>query len=201
MLFKADMVRALLAGIKQQTRRLPTPRNCLVDGYATGAKRWSELDIASPDAFVDPGPSPAGNNGPYLKVPARAGDTWHRVYPRVQVGDRIWVRETWGEFVRRPGVPVYRADSDNVLGNSNPWRPAIHMPRWASRITLEITAVRAERLQAISQEDAMCEGVWTAGMAGHDHAGAYRALWEDINGIESWAANPLVWIYDFRRID
>ncbi|MDN4590223.1 hypothetical protein DBA29_17165 [Xenophilus aerolatus] len=94
------------------------------------------------------------------------------------------------------------------------WRPSIHMPRWASRILLEVTGVRVERLQDISEADALAEGVtplpgadmWTAGGAsdGPLHAArpqwAYRRLWDQINGAGSWAANPWVWVVEFRRI-
>ena len=104
------------------------------------------------------------------------------------------------------------------------WRPSIHMPRWASRITLEIVSVRVERLQDISEEDAIAEGVYCENVIvssyyGHHEVGeylyffhggpdegfesavdAYAALWDSINGEGSWEKNPWVWVIEFRRI-
>jgi hypothetical protein len=76
------------------------------------------------------------------------------------------------------------------------WRPSIHMPRWASRITLEITGVRVERVQDITEEDARAEG-WDAETAGQHPYGWYRDLWESINGVESWGRNDWVWVLSF----
>ena len=91
------------------------------------------------------------------------------------------------------------------------WRPSIHMPRWASRITLEVTGVRVERLQDISEADAYAEGIEQTDFieeAEHQEPAtgappgryAYRALWESINGPDSWTANPWVWAVEFKRI-
>lgn len=121
------------------------------------------------------------------------------------------MREAFGHFERNdnfsPGCEVfYRADGECLA--LQPWRPSIHMPRWASRITLEVTSVRVERLQDISEADALAEGV----NAHQDHHGrpttsiyspvqAYRDLWEQINGPGSWDANPWVWAVDFKRLE
>ncbi len=101
---------------------------------------------------------------------------------------------TWGTHA--PGernLPAFRM-----------WRSSIHMPRWASRITLEVTGVRVERLQDISAEDCIAEGIVST-LRGHDAAcdlrDQYRALWEQINGSGSWALNPFVWVTEFGRID
>ncbi len=137
--------------------------------------------------------------------------------PYGQPGDRLWVRETFGHFERNenfaPGCDVfYRADGESLA--VEPWRPSIHMPRWASRITLEITSVRVERLQEISIEDAKAEGAWgpddsivqkVADYFGTDIFSAnprkaFQMLWESINGPDSWAANPWVWAIEFRRV-
>jgi len=86
------------------------------------------------------------------------------------------------------------------------------MPRWASRITLEITAVRVERLQEISESDAKAEGIvpagdgngWQTADTRHymgDPVSAYRSLWESINGPDSWAANPWIWVIEFKRVE
>jgi hypothetical protein len=113
-----------------------------------------------------------------------------------QAGDLLWVRETWGEFVRRPGVPVYRADDPNALGASNPWRPSIHMPRKYSRLTLKITEVRVERLHQITSQDAEAEGVQCdhSSWSFVDH---YASSGKNINGPDSWPRNDWVWVIAF----
>jgi hypothetical protein len=121
--------------------------------------------------------------------------------------ERLWVRETW----RRYGDGIaYRADygdasfADEVHA---PWKPSIHMPRCLSRITLEITGVRVERLKDISADDAYDEGAadWAAetqrnGNKWPNIVRAYQGLWESINGPGSWDANPWVWVLSFRRL-
>ena len=122
-------------------------------------------------------------------------------------GDRLWVKETWAaphaaDHLKPSEVPRdqpirYAADGD--LGD---WRarPSLFMPRWASRITLEVTAVRVERLQAIGVDDAHAEGVAhaTPGTPGVDAVSAYRAVWETIHGPRAWEADPWVWVVSFR---
>ncbi len=123
------------------------------------------------------------------------------------VGDRLWIREC---FARRMGGFYYRADA-NLAGIT--WKPSIHMPRCASRITLEVTAIRLQRVQEISEEDAIAEGVQHGNVAGQDvdidgdvWNGAYRKafsiLWDQINGARaSWSDNPWVWAITFRRLE
>jgi hypothetical protein len=183
------MVRAILDGRKTQTRRRVKFEWC-----------QSADDLMRQAAF-----------DPAYKCP-------HGV-----VGDRLWVRETWameGTDGTSPLPLQYRADRDDWLACAK-WRPSIHMPRWASRITLEITAVRVERLQDITEEDAQKEGVesvlyreerfWRA--YGHnplpgggeltatrDAKRSFQTLWSSINGPDSWASNPWVWVIEFRRV-
>jgi hypothetical protein len=255
-LFSAPMVRAILAGQKTQTRRLITPSTSLINGSSPSGYRpsWSELDFG--DAFVDGGPSPAGNPGPYLKVAVNAGEfreTRHRIYPRRADGDRLWVRESfrsWRDtceqdedyddhehdehcdqtYVAYAATPRqgYRPKPDKArityLDESTPlesdrrllgpWKPGIHMPRWASRLTLTITSVRAERLQDISEADAKAEGAACRIAPGGDLAGAFaglggeihyrahfRDLWDAINGERApWSSNPWVWCVSFEVI-
>lgn len=132
-------------------------------------------------------------------------------------GDRLWIRETWhpdGD----PG-PSYRADYHPASGDGWGWKPSIHMPRWASRLTLLVTEVRVQRLQGINEEDAKAEGLATVtkdgkfwkwgipdrdGLPGTDDVGwpwvdwcrdprdAYRKIWESLHGPGSWEANPWV---------
>lgn len=132
--------------------------------------------------------------------------------PYGQPGDRLWVREAWARD-DEDGQLMYRADVGRDLC-ADAWRPSIHMPRWASRITLEVTAVRVERLQDISEADAQAEGVipkWEPGCSGRlmdafggfsfrPAASAYAELWEQINGPGAWDANPWVWVVEFKRV-
>ena len=125
-------------------------------------------------------------------------------------GDRLWVRETWARLTGNGHRFVYRADGedprtgwDEVEPAQRPrmtWTPSIHMPRVASRITLEVTDVRVERLQAISEEDARAEGIALepAILPGHA-AGCFSRLWDEINGKRApWSSNPWVWAVTFR---
>lgn len=199
-LFNGDMVRALLEGRKTQTRRVmkTQPANFDADG-----------DIA---LMYEEGSETAKTIGekPF-------------VCPYGEPGDRLWVREAHA-FVPEPAYRcstgiyqqvnpaddyeacVYRENFDRA--RSFPWRPSIHMPRWASRITLEIVSVRVERLQEISEKDARAEGVngeqeaADAGLSWHDKPRrAFRLLWQSINGADSWDANPWVWVVEFKRVD
>ena len=127
-------------------------------------------------------------------------------------GDRLWVQETWGALPHmmggvQPETLRYRADGEyqNERGTWR-WRPGIHMPRWASRITLEITDVRVERLQDISGMDAKREGVSVPAHIPEDGADldyarrGFRRLWEEIHGECSWDANPWVWVIEFKKL-
>ena len=119
-------------------------------------------------------------------------------------GDRLWVRETWAAPHAYDHLPprlipqdarIHYAATEDRGGLL--WRPSIHMPRWASRITLEITGVRVERLQDISEADAISEG--TPFPCG-GWVGGYQKLWESIPGPGSWDLNPWVWVVEFKRV-
>lgn len=128
------------------------------------------------------------------------------------VGDRLWVRESgWERPARTPRMlrdgadtwePFYYdallipGEADELKGWGFRRRPSIYMPRWACRTVLEITDVRVERLQAITQLDAMHEGC-----DGPDYTANYFRLWESIHGKGSWVLNPYVWVLSFRRVD
>ena len=138
-----------------------------------------------------------------------------------QQGDRLWVRETYfGNHYLHPNEPEgerelhFRADGlPDFEGEEHAirWRPSIHMPRWASRITLEVTGVRVERLQEINEADAVAEGIQPFGDGGyHVEDGrhymgtardSFASLWESINGDGSWDANPWVWVVKFKRME
>jgi len=198
MIFNAEMVRAILDGRKTQTRRL------LKD--ATGPSL--SVDIA------EDSPGVAELSWLYGDGPG------HEVTERIKLihcpygkpGDRIWVRETFGDCGVRL---VYRADTDDgAKCKVKRWTPSIHMPRWASRILLEITDVRVERLNDISEEDARAEGIVDGGCLNcgepepcgcvnpePDATDAFAYLWQSIYGQENWNANPWVWVIEFKRIE
>lgn len=210
MIFSAAMVRALLDGRKTQTRRpVKVPEKSQKMRSMRGGV-WLPNAVGE-DVWI---------NSPY-GVP----------------GDRIWVRETgWQRPPRTPKMMregadtweryYYDADGLDEVDHKEfkAWgfkrRPAIHMPRWASRITLEITEVRVERVQEISEADALAEGIkhsHRAITAAHavpcfwdylrnepqytDPRSSYSSLWEFIYGPGSWDADPWVWVYSFKRID
>ena len=202
MIFNAEMVRAILDGRKTQTRR---------------PIKWKQT------RFTEIGEREDGSKWPWSEDAEHACDFWHPC-PFGAVGDRIWVRETWqaihdycdenGHVDERRyarSIPRHRGNYwhpvyEEAWGNESredrefPWRPSIHMPRWASRILLEITDVRVERLRSMSQDDARAEGVIAA--SGPMEAGlAFRELWDSIYGEESWKANPWVWVISFERVE
>lgn len=185
-IFSAPMVRAILAGTKTQTRR------------AVKLKPWHQIEQRDD-----------GTLWPWMYDDDRASDHWVPC-PYGQLGDRLWVRETFAKIdgQTQPWIETdYRATythGDRLgdsLGIKKRWTPAIHMPRAASRITLEVTGVRVERLQHISETDTVAEGI-PAGEVSPDDAGrfAYRLLWESLHGPGSWDANPWVWVVEFKRI-
>lgn len=156
-------------------------------------------------------------------------------FPHGKPGDRLWVRETWANVDTAPtwngaamceeSQIVYRADFGPEPVDWN-WRPSIHMPRAASRINLEITGIRVERLNDISESDAVAEGIESFrpvpgdgpgspydGYIYKDYTGknavpyfitdpreSFRTLWESINGPGSWGKNPWVWVIDFQDL-
>lgn len=186
-LFIAPMVRAILEGRKTQTRRIVKPQpsmecDCEPEGYS-----W---------------------------VPMHKGrELSHHQCPYGQPGDRLWVRETFsGPWCMGDTPPSkwgrssriwYWADGNPEEGDWTRPRPSIHMPRWASRITLEITDVRVERLQDISDADALSEGIYptSTGLYAGAAKAEFRKLWESINGPESWSANPWVWVIEFKKLE
>jgi hypothetical protein len=201
MIFNGEMVRAILDGRKTQTRRI--------------VKLSHERGMVNPVV--------RGRNGEISSITCRLAPM---LCPFGQPGDRIWVRETWAEAgASAPELKLYRANYPEHVPshyeNVPPveeirWTPSIHMPRWASRITLEITGVRVERLQNISDEDVDAEG-----FAGDYPTSAlpalfpgepsdwsnlsmqdcYGVLWKSIYGEESWQANPWVWVITFQRVE
>lgn len=215
-LFSAPMVRAILEGRKTQTRRIVRyPRSWLTP-YASGDK-----NLAFGLFHTECGKGSFWNCG----NPTTGKHHWQcadeRLPQNYQVGSRLWVKETF----RNCGLDTprrqweYRADESREDADMCPvkWTPSIFMPRKASRITLEITGVRVERLHDISEEDAKAEGIGRVNQLGilrcsgwKDYSGlnpgwmravdSYRTLWESINGPGSWSANPWVWVISFKRL-
>jgi hypothetical protein len=213
-LMSGPMVRALLEGRKTQTRRIVKPQPA-IDGGWEGPPEWALFWMENADGL-----SP---------------EELARLCPYGQPGDLLWVREAIvqsypstmgqsGEYTSHWGMGAkYTADGAapgcDSVGNHFRSRPSIHMPRWASRLTLELTEVRVERLQHISEADAIAEGiepVFTGsgercGWMNYEHKGdgvgycmnpvdSYASLWRHINGPDSWQANPWVWCIAFRII-
>ena len=210
MFFNALMVRALLAGSKTQTRRVIKPHRsddafCLVD-HGDGWWPYRSED----------GESPNVDNMEYPFV-----------CPYGRPGDRIWVRETLGHHIDKghyyaaTGMHVgplldYELEPSPSVGIPARTIPSIHMPRWSSRILLVVVSVRVERLNDCSDADARAEGVApdevrqisVFGANAEERAAIYRhaaiapfeRLWKSINGAGSWAANPWVWVIEFKRV-
>lgn len=206
-LFSEPMVRAIIAGQKTQTRRVVKaglqPDEWL-DRCQYNAKGW------------------AVNND-------EGCDCKHGVScPYGEIGDRLWVREAWSivPHVTEDG-PKNKAKGDGTgvtwraAWDGNPsgfkWKPSIHMPRWASRINLEIVGVDVERLKDIKDLDAIAEGILQTSdesvtdRTWLDYSGlgvswtkfpihSYRTLWESINGSGSWDSNPWVWVIVFKKV-
>lgn len=188
-IFSGPMVRALLEGRKTQTRRIVKHQG-IVDNPAFPDVKI--IQLRSTQAWLNSQPDHPQHISNFS--------------PYGQSGDRLWCKETWIQDTEE--AIHYRADIDfpegaaKMLGG---WRPSIFMPRRFSRILLEITAVRVERLQDISEEDARAEGVTlperTCTMYDGIWRDGYRTLWESINGAGSWEANPWVWVISFKRIE
>lgn len=214
MIFNGEMVRALLDGRKTQTRRI-------VKGTDSAVKFCKEWNINGEEVFVVLGEKDHTGMNPVLGAIS---------CPFGAVGNRIWVREAFRVHSRATDVAtlVYKASERNswteqthrvpVAVCNKPttpekWTPSLHMPRWASRILLEITDVRVERLNAINEHDAQAEGVaklrggfwkhYQPGWTQHQLSarGSFVTLWKSIYGDESWNSNPWVWVIKFKRIE
>lgn len=195
-LFKGEMVRAILDGRKTQTRRV--------------------VKLGDHDEVWETRRKVYRNNRDRTGM----NEAWELPCPFGQFGDRLWVRECFSKSTVGD-LPWYWADGNPVSGDYEKPRPSIHMPRWASRILLEVVEVRIERLQEISEEDAHAEGVdytpfdqtiayrnysvkdsWIAVWGDTDEETAvkqsFKSLWTSTGG--DWDANPWVWVIEFRRV-
>lgn len=207
-IFSGPMVRAIIDGRKTQTRRIVNPQPA----------EWIEsfgFSMFTPDGHIS-GRGNYKDKGPaekFYKLPYK-------------VKDRLWVRETcWfdpiDDYLWTPNpTVVYRADGDVHFEKGHGWTPSIHMPKWAARIWLEVTGVRVERLQDISEEDAIAEGCRpyfdhenpdiVTGPNGSQTPMAplmgplddFKRLWDSLNAKRApWASNPWVWVIEFRRMN
>ena len=192
-LFSGPMVRAIVEGRKTQTRRIIRPQPTFE--ACTGDWLWKGMRYE-----------------------------WRSRCPYGQPSDRLWVRETWAQVCSNDGHPdcgehlfstEYRADSRNPYPGRWPpematdsacgrWKSPIHMPRWASRINLDITRIRVQHLQAITALDCLAEGITDNDdpRIHHNIVALYHALWDSLNAKRGfgWAANPWVWVIEFKRI-
>lgn len=238
-LFNAPMVRAILDGRKTQTRRVMRHQP---PSYEYKLSRLMDTTDSEKRKHIDKfhwvqmnGLNIVSETNIYFRCPYGA------------IGGRLWVRETWqgplfydeipedwnSDKYKTPEYCHYKASGDSCDFTDSDdnfverWSPSIHMPRWASRILLEVTNVRVERLQDISKEDAISEGFKAItkdgktikygvpdadGYPGNDDIGwdwcdwdvnpviAYKRLYESINGTGSWDMNPWVWVIEFRII-
>lgn len=192
-LFSGAMVRAILAGSKTQTRRVVKSFKSYVPAAAAVVDCVKDVDGLP--SRVDM----LGENS--------------ELCPYGEPGDRLWVKETWRVARGKDKNLRFGWVADDAWSKSFPekvpvkWclvhQPSIHMPRWASRITLEVVKVRVERLQDITEEDAKAEGCARF----EDDHGGYSArvmfceLWESINGAGSWDLNPWVWVVEFKKVE
>lgn len=221
-IFSAPMVRALLDGSKSQTRRVVKPLPIILN-RETNSLEVDDRNIAN-GRFAKQVACPYGQPGDRLWV----RETFQyrgASYDGHGIEDSEWFRcygvdgaaDNWDPDYPHGWYPTHHMnvkkldaageqEDEGVTGWVTRRIPSIHMPRWASRITLEVTAVRVERLQDISEADAMAEGIDKESLASYKRAGvdrpagfAYREIWESINGPYSWDATPWVWVIEFRR--
>lgn len=215
-LFSTAMVQAILDGRKGQTRRVVKPQPPEGCGEILGPERYAPVVL---DRFgcEQPGAEIFG-------IYDEAGEYGAKC-PYGQPGDLLWVRESYAAYLPAHGEQKmrelgYQFDGWRVTEKGETailyktsgkelwhgqcgdrWRPSIHMPRWANRLTLEITDIRVERLQDISEADAQAEGYPLAfekmGTPAPDPRYWFTSLWETINGPTAWIDNPWVWVVEF----
>lgn len=212
MIFNGEMVRAILDGRKTQTRRIISnvgADNCIPLQKRTKTKDGIYTHVMGANIY---GLCQFGKVGDRLWVretwsdvnldgaPAVAYRADDEVYDLME--DESLLDEDGAFNYQDPRVSKYQFAawySDLISGVEGNWRPSIHMPRWASRILLEITDVRVERLNAITESDASAEGITDTGF-GDLLVDGYRYLWKSIYGDDSWQANPWVWVIEFKVV-
>lgn len=198
-IFSCKMVRAILEKRKTQTRRVIKLKNFEHNTDVPWCEDWMFRD-----------PRGVWNDASTERL-------IEKYCPYGKPGDRLWVRETYAEEIDEGGghnFIKYKADSATLKNGyelgflSQTWKPSIFMPRWASRITLEITNVRVEQVQGISYVGALAEGVWRPGPGAdpdkvdreYDAVVEFQRLWNEINAKRGypWDSNPWVWVIEFK---
>jgi hypothetical protein len=211
-LFSGPLVRAILAGTKTQTRRPVKPPLAIGWGSPrwhstetkSGRQVWGWWDRGAPPCNSEDRVCPCGAPGDRLWV----RETWASSEPGIVAyradgakgawmgdggGGRIWAHHGWIQDVYRDGRAAPDGAYYGLGAVGGKWRPSLHMPRWASRLTLEVTDVRVERLKEIALNDVRAEGL--------DSFSAFAAKWEEIYGAGSFDADPWVWVVSFRRVE
>lgn len=197
-LFSGPMVRAILEGRKTQTRRIvkPQPPQYINELHGDELSKRAPYALECNETGNIVGSGFQDDNDALYKCPYGT------------VGDRLWVREAFHKISGNTQACVYRASCENGSEKNYKFTPSIHMPRWASRITLGITGVRVERLQDISEADAIAEGCEPVNPitdndveANGPCAFGFKLLWQSIYGPDSWDENPWVWVLDFEKME
>lgn len=206
MLYSTLMVQSILEGLKTETRRIMNPQpidNTEIDGN-----------------FFE------GNHKGYVKVDGHKNwkEQFIWEFSKYNVGEIIWVRETFRKIEQDFGKPRYEYKATETINLIDKWKPSLFMPKDACRLFLEITNIRFERLNEISKEDAINEGIQPLLMSrmqqiqssqlyrnylskpelfndGLSAINSYKSLWQKINGQNSWSENPWVWVYTFKVVE
>jgi len=187
-LFSTPMVRAI---VKKSEPKTKTRRTRNLEAFNQHFEQWN---------FIKLNIEPDGKLHAWFESRV-TGDIASAIFPYGKPGDSLWVRETFGKH--HSAGYFYKADSHPAAQNAKIWKPCIHMPKEAARIWLELLSVGVERLQDITEQDAIAEGCiqyeaetdWLTAKYG------FQVIWTEINGEESWNANPWVWVIEFKRIE
>ncbi len=224
-LFSTEMVQAILEGRKTQTRRILKPQpdfNKAWENLGFSENKFGiKTDLEIPDIDV---------TGNFLGVSSpieidgfkATGMCIPNIPIKIHKGDILWVRETWQTTWnenKKSWDTIYKADGGYWIDDDGimKWKPSIYMPKKRARIFLEVTNVRVERLQDITEEDAIAEGIkktWinddikqckfknyiNDGKGSKSPIDSFISLWKKINGEDSWNANPWVWVYEFKQV-
>lgn len=214
-LFNTEMIKAILNGRKTQTRRIINPQP-----NAEYFKHDKELvSCEKYQATATLLRSPKTKQACFIE---QASLFYNKKGSKYQVGDILYVRETWNttfDIENKKWLPIYKANDEIWIGNDTymRWKPSIFMPKIYARLFLKITNVKVEQLQDISEQDAICEGIFynenTDGYRDYLNPSSkgnfqcltpkasFMTLWKKIHGVQNWNENPFVWVYEFEIIE